>query len=202
MIDIILASKSPRRKELLRQIDIKFRCMPSDKEEVITKTEPEDVVKELSVQKAEDIESKQDDLKSVVIIGADTIVSCDDEILGKPKNEENAMEMLRKISGRAHKVYTGVTVIYKSGNRREIITFAECTEVFVKKLTDEDIKEYIATGEPVDKAGAYGIQGKFGKFVMKINGDYNNVVGLPVARLYNEVRDKIGIDLVNGKRNE
>lgn len=201
MTDIILASKSPRRKELLEQIDIKFRCIPSDKEEVITKTEPEDVVKELSVQKAEDIEAKLGHTsKDTIIIGADTIVACDGEILGKPKNEKNAAEMLRNISGRAHKVFTGVTVIYVADGKSEKITFAECTEVFVKELTDEDIDEYIATGEPMDKAGAYGIQGRFGKFVMKINGDYNNVVGLPIARLYNEVRDKMGIDLVNGKR--
>lgn len=197
MIDIILASKSPRRRELLEQIGITFRCVPSSKEEIITKNVPEEVVKELSVQKAEDIESQLEIRGETIIIGADTIVSCDDRILGKPANKENAAEMLRSISGREHRVYTGVTVIYLAGNVRKEITFAEKTDVFVAALSETDISEYIATEEPMDKAGAYGIQGEFAKFVRKINGDYNNVVGLPIAGLYNEVRDRLGIDLVS-----
>lgn len=199
-MNIILASKSPRRKELLSQIDVKFECVVSDKEELITKTLPEEVVKELSLQKAEDVEVKvKEKYENALIIGADTIVSCDGEILGKPSDEEMAAKMLRNISGRTHKVYTGVTVIYYNVGERKIISFAECTEVFVDHLSEEDIQEYIATKEPMDKAGAYGIQGKFGKFVTKIDGDYNNVVGLPIARLFGEVRRVLGIDIVSGK---
>lgn len=199
-MDIILASKSPRRKELLSQIGIKYRCMPSDKEEVITKSSPYEVVQELSVQKAEDIEQKCEITEDTIIIGADTVVACDEKILGKPQNTENAFEMLRLISGRQHQVYTGVTVIFRSGRIRKEITFSEKTDVFVRNLSEEDIKAYTDTREPMDKAGAYGIQGMFAKHIDKINGDYNNVVGLPVARLFNEVRKNMGIDMVSGMR--
>jgi phosphoglycolate phosphatase len=108
--------------------------------------------------------------------------------------------MLRLISGREHQVYTGVTVIFVTGRIRKEITFSEKTEVFVRTLTENDIRNYVDTKEPMDKAGGYGIQGKFAKHIYKINGDYNNVVGLPIARLYNEVREKLGIDMVTGKR--
>lgn len=199
-MDIILASKSPRRKELLSQIGIEYRCMPSDKEEVITKSCPYEVVQELSVQKARDIEEKCVITEDTIIIGADTIVACDEKILGKPENEDDAFEMLRLISGRQHQVYTGVTVIFKSGRIRKEITFSEKTDVFVKALSEDDIKSYIATNEPMDKAGAYGIQGMFARHIDKINGDYNNVVGLPVARLFNEVRENMGVDMVSGRR--
>ncbi len=200
MIDIILASKSPRRKELLEQIGIQFRCMPSLKEEIITKVVPEEVVKELSEQKARDIESQLEIKGDTVIIGADTIVAFDDKILGKPSDKEDAVNMLSSISGHKHQVYTGVTMIYLSGNVRKEITFKEKTDVFVRNLSKEDILEYVATDEPMDKAGSYGIQGKFAKYVEKINGDYNNVVGLPVSRLFNEAREHFGIDLVTGRR--
>ena len=189
MLDIILASKSPRRRELLTQLGVKFRCIPAEGEEIIKSTLPREVVKELSSGKALEIEDriKQDknientQLGDTLIIGADTIVSCQDRILGKPETEENAKEMLSLISGREHQVYTGVSVIYISGNIRKEISFAEKTDVYVRKLTEEDIEEYTETGESMDKAGAYGIQGIFGKFVENIDGDYNNVVGLPVA---------------------
>ena len=199
-MDIILASKSPRRKELLSQIGIEYRCMPSDKEEVITKSCPYEVVQELSVQKARDIEEKCVITEDTIIIGADTIVACDEKILGKPENEDDAFEMLSLISGRQHQVYTGVTVIFKSGRIRKEITFSEKTDVFVRALSEDDIKSYIATNEPMDKAGAYGIQGMFARHIDKINGDYNNVVGLPVARLFNEVRENMGVDMVSGRR--
>lgn len=208
MLDIILASKSPRRRELLTQLGVKFRCIPAEGEEIIKSTLPREVVKELSSGKALEIEDriKQDknientQLGDTLIIGADTIVSCQDRILGKPETEENAKEMLSLISGREHQVYTGVSVIYISGNIRKEISFAEKTDVYVRKLTEEDIEEYTETGESMDKAGAYGIQGIFGKFVEKIDGDYNNVVGLPVARMFDEIRRKIGIDITNEKR--
>lgn len=230
-IDIILASKSPRRRELLTQIDIEYRCIPSTKEEIITVKEPVEVVKELSAQKAYDVEKKvieetneksdiakiktdrqgnigQNQPQAKVIIGADTVVAYNGEILGKPKDEEDAFRMLSMLSGKSHEVYTGVTVVYLSGYEnypRKEISFSECTKVYVAKLTERDIRNYISTGEPMDKAGAYGIQGRFGKYVTKIDGDYNNVVGLPIARLFNEVRDHLGINLSDGtleKRNE
>lgn len=199
--DIILASKSPRRKELLKQIDIDFRCIVSDKEEVITLDKPKQVVKELAKQKVSDVENKIREVeginKDTIIIGADTVVVYDDKILGKPCDKEDAYKMLKNLSGNIHRVYTGVSVIYLSGKLRKEIVFAECTKVYVNSLSDKEIYDYIDTLEPMDKAGAYGIQGKFGKYVSKIDGDYNNVVGLPLSALYNSVKDKLGIDLVN-----
>lgn len=219
-IDIILASKSPRRQELLQQIDVCYRCMPSNKEEVITTDHPGEAVKELSAQKARDIEEQvrlqrkqssrdaqsfhtaqmqaQKNQCPIIIIGADTVVAFEGKILGKPKDGEEAYLMLSMLSGKSHEVYTGVTVIYLSGYEkypRKEIVFSECTKVKVADLSEEDIRNYIATNEPMDKAGAYGIQGKFGKYVTGIEGDYNNVVGLPVARLFQEVRDQLGINL-------
>lgn len=207
-VNIILASKSPRRKELLEQIDVKFSCMTSDKEEEIHSTIPFEVVCELSKQKAEDIErylkeeKNGQGLMENLIIGADTVVAFDGNILGKPAGEEKAYEMIHMISGKKHEVYTGVTVIYlhKTDNgeiHRKELTFYECTKVYVHNLSEEDIRAYIKTGESLDKAGGYGIQGKFAKHVDKIDGDYNNVVGLPVARLYNEVKEKLGVDIVS-----
>ena len=205
-MNIILASKSPRRRELLSQIDIEYTCIPSEKEEIIHADEPSDIVMELSNQKACDVEQiikleKPEHENSVsldtVIIGADTVVAFDGKVLGKPKDEEDAYRMLSMLSGNHHQVYTGVTVIYLCGNSRKELSFAECTDVYVKTMSSPDIWEYIATKEPMDKAGAYGIQGKFAKYVEKIDGDYNNVVGLPIARLFHEVRNQFGIDLTN-----
>ncbi|MBQ3546423.1 MAG: septum formation protein Maf [Lachnospiraceae bacterium] len=200
-IDIILASKSPRRRELLSQINVRYRCIVSEKEEIITKEIPSEVVKELSYQKANDIYDnllKSNEIKKdTIIIGADTVVSYEDKILGKPKNEEDAFNMIKMLSGKSHNVYTGVCVIFVSGKLKKEINFAECTKVYVSDLSDKDINEYISTGEPMDKAGSYGIQGRFGKYVLKIDGDYNNVVGLPIAALFNKVRDEFGVDLTN-----
>ena len=212
--DIILASKSPRRRELLSQIDINYRCIPSEKEEIIQESEPDKVVTLLSGQKAHDIEeqltNERNDVnhenpviqKDTIIIGADTVVAYDGRILGKPGDEEDAFEMLRMLSGKCHQVYTGVTVLYLCGNSRKELSFAECTSVYVRELPEQDISDYIKTGEPMDKAGAYGIQGKFAKYVEKIDGDYNNVVGLPISRLFHEVREKFGIDMTNRTRKQ
>ena len=209
-LDIILASKSPRRKELLSQIGISYRCMVSTKQEIITTDRPKEVVIELSGQKAEDIREQimqeiagqhlpEMSVRSPkIIIGADTVGSYGGRILGKPKDAKEAFQMLKMLSGNIHEVYTGVTVIFLSGGERQPVRwlqFSECTKVHVAKLSEEDIHEYIATGEPFDKAGAYGIQGIFGKYVIGIEGDYNNVVGLPIARLFNEVRDTLGVNL-------
>lgn len=225
-IEIILASKSPRRKELLSQIGVRYRCMVSEKEEVIETRVPSEAVMELSEQKANEVarqlleeragktaqteaigqaeKEKQSELvekmPSYLIIGADTVVSCDGNILGKPKDEAEAFRMLRTLSGRTHEVYTGVTVLFVPEREEKPIRklqFAECTKVCVAALSDADIKWYIGTGEPADKAGAYGIQGQFGKFVLKIEGDYNNVVGLPVARLFQEVRSRWGLNMTD-----
>lgn len=188
MSKIILASQSPRRKELLKQIGVQFICMPSELDEIITKVNPEDVVKELSFQKANDIASKID--YSAIIIGADTIVALEDKILGKPINENNAKQMLQSLQGRMHQVYTGITVIIKNEQSIDNIIFAEQTNVYMYPMSESQIEDYVATGEPLDKAGAYGIQGIFAKYIQKIEGDYNNVVGLPIARLYQELLKK------------
>lgn len=181
---VILASASPRRRKLLAQIGIDFEIMASDKEERITAEEPAEICMHLAMQKALDVQNQlcDRDLAGYTIIGADTIVVLDREILGKPKNEEHASSMLRELSGREHQVYTGVCVV----RGHDVRTFAEKTDVYVAPLTDRDIEAYIATGDPMDKAGAYGIQGIFAKHIEKIDGDYFNVVGLPIGRLWRE----------------
>lgn len=191
-MDFILASASPRRKELLEQIGLNFEIIKSDVEEVITKTLPGDIVMELSRQKAMDVASKLN--KKACVIGSDTIVSVNNRVLGKPKNQSEAYEMIKSIQGRYHQVYTGVAVVisHTESSPEPILNFADLTEVNVYPMTEEQIIDYINTNEPYDKAGAYGIQGLFGKHVKGIKGDYNTVVGLPIARLYNELF-KLGI---------
>ena len=181
---IILASASPRRRELLTQIGINFEVMVSDKEERITAEEPADICMHLAMQKALDVRDRLCDRDNAgcTIIGADTIVVLERVILGKPKNEDHAAQMLRELSGREHQVYTGVCVV----RGVDVRTFAERTDVYVAPLSDRDIAAYIATGDPMDKAGAYGIQGIFAKHIEKIDGDYFNVVGLPIGRLWRE----------------
>lgn len=187
MKKIILASGSPRRRELLTQIGIDFDVVTSNAEEIITRTYPQDIVCELSCLKAKAVynmlKEPQKDIDNSVIIGADTIVYCDGEILGKPADNDDAYRMIKKISGGVHQVYTGVTFIYK-GN---VKSFSEKTDVSVYDMSETEINRYIQTGEAIDKAGAYGIQGAFAAYVKGINGDYNNVVGLPVAKLYHEL---------------
>ena len=132
--------------------------------------------------------------EGTVILGADTIVSFDNKILGKPKNEEDAVNTLSMLQGNTHQVYTGVTVMERKDSKWETITFAECTDVSFYPVSEEEIRAYVATGEPMDKAGSYGIQGGFGAYVKGIRGDYTNVVGLPVGRLFYETK-KHGIEL-------
>lgn len=174
---IILASASPRRRELLKFITEDFTVRVSDAEEV---TDPalsaEETVKSLAVIKGESV---AEGFPEDTVISADTIVVLDGKILGKPKDEEDAFRMLSSLSGRTHEVFTGVCVLH-SGRR---LVFAERTEVSFFPLSEDEIRAYIATGEPADKAGAYGIQGKGCTLVKAISGDYNNVVGLPVAGL-------------------
>lgn len=182
---MILASKSPRRKELLGFITKDFKIIPAAGGEIIpVGTPPCDAVRMLAEQKANEIFASH---KGELIIAADTIVVIDEKILGKPKSEANAAEMLRTLSGRIHTVYTGVCVIFEDGAEE---SFAEKTDVEFYPLTDREIAGYIATGEPMDKAGAYGIQEKGALLVKRIDGDFYNVMGLPVARLARILRKK------------
>ena len=165
---IILASGSPRRKEILSKICVNFEVIKSDVDELITKEEPNDIVIELSLQKACDIAEKIEE--DALIIGADTVVACGKRILGKPKNREDAYNMISMIEGKKHQVYTGVNV-YSTIKQECIISFAECTDVEVFPMNKKQIESYIDTNEPYDKAGAYAIQGLFSKYVKGINGD-------------------------------
>ena len=187
MKKIILASGSPRRKELLTQVGIPFEVCVSKAIETTSRTKPEEVVKELSYAKAKAVynDGHEDD----VVIGADTVVYLDETILGKPSDKKQCKAMLKSLSGRSHKVYTGVTILWREpSGGMHVLSFCQETKVRIYPLTDGDIEEYIATGEPLDKAGAYGIQGNFAKHIESIEGDYYNVVGLPVARLYRELK--------------
>ena len=209
-VRLVLASASPRRRELLSQIGLEFTVMPSTKDENAKPTEAGALVQELSRQKAVDIweqlsggqgqnpdadqeqiseETQEPNLNGkrqpeLLVIGADTVVCCEGKILGKPHSREAAAEMLTALQGRSHEVYTGVTLYSQS----ETVTFFECTQVEFYPMTEVEISEYIDSKEPMDKAGAYGIQGLGARFVKGIRGDYNNVVGLPVGRLYQELK--------------
>jgi len=179
---LILASASPRRKELLALAGFDFSVETASVDEVFDPSlSPEAIVMHLACIKSAPIAEKHPD---EIVIGADTVVVLDESILGKPKNDEQAKEMLRRLSGRVHQVYTGVC-LNKGG---EHICFHECTLVRFKPLTQEQIDAYVATGEPMDKAGAYGIQGKGCVLIEGIEGDYFNVVGLPVSHLYDEIQ--------------
>jgi septum formation protein len=172
---LILASASPRRRELLGKIGIDFEILPAKGEEIITKTLPWEVVEELSFQKAKEIAEQQ--CEECIVIGSDTIVAKGEKIMGKPKDEKNAFEMLSEIAGDVHQVYTGVTLI-RTGSHQKVVTFAEKTDVFLYEMSESEILDYIASGDCLDKAGAYGIQDS--GFVEKIDGSFSNVVGLPV----------------------
>jgi len=185
-VRIVLASASPRRKELLGQLGIEFEVCVSDVDENIAETTPNRLVEELSARKAEAVFRQIDG--DVLVIGADTIVALEEEVLGKPTDAEHAKEMLRRLQAKEHQVYTGVT-IYKRQNGQEVCsTFYECTRVKFFPMTQEEIQWYVSSTEPMDKAGAYGIQGLGARYVERIFGDYNNVVGLPIARLYQELK--------------
>lgn len=181
MKHIILASASPRRKEILELADLKFDIMPSNAQEITTKTAPNEVVMELASIKAKDIYEKSE--KQSMIVGADTVVAYQGQILGKPTDETDAKRMLTMLSGQTHEVYTGVCVI----EDEKIKTFYEETKVTFYEISDEQIDRYIKTGEPMDKAGSYGIQGKAAVFIKGIEGDYYNVVGFPIARFLQEI---------------
>ena len=204
-VRLVLASASPRRRELLSQIGLEFTVMPSTKEENAKTTEAGALVQELSRQKAVDIweqlsggqgqnpdadqeqiseETQEPNLNGkqqpeLLVVGADTVVCCEGKILGKPHSREAAAEMLTALQGRSHEVYTGVTLYSQS----ETVTFFECTQVEFYPMTEVEISEYIDSKEPMDKAGAYGIQGHGALLIEGICGDYYSVMGLPVAPL-------------------
>ncbi len=184
---IILASASPRRRELLSQMGLEFEICPSQGEEKITEVLPERAVMELAQQKAAEIAGKT--VGDAWILGADTVVVYEQKILGKPKDAKDAKRMLRMLQDNKHQVYTGVCIWKKENGTEDVHCFFEKTDVVFYPMTEEEIDQYVATGEPMDKAGSYGIQGKGGLYVREIHGDYNNVVGLPIARLYHELKD-------------
>lgn len=189
----VLASKSPRRRELLKKIGVQAELMTANVDEsVIKNLPPENTVTELALLKATDVAKYF--CGDTYVIGADTVVCVDGEVLGKPKNIDEAKRMLRKLSGRSHFVYTGYCIVHcKSG---VAVSKYEKTEVFFKELSDKEIDAYVKTREPMDKAGAYGIQEKGSLFIEKINGDYFNVVGLPVCALAKLFKEEFEINLL------
>ena len=186
---IILASASPRRKELLSMLGMDFEIIPSQKEEIMPAgLSPEETVMQLARSKCNEVrELLREGEKDAVIISADTIVWIDGKILGKPSGEKEAFEMLSALSGRTHSVYTGICV-------NSAVSF-EKSEVRFAQLSEEEIRAYIATREPMDKAGAYGIQGLGGMFIEHIDGDYFNIMGLPIHRLYLMLKEQ-GVNLI------
>ena len=176
-MNIVLASSSPRRRELLSHFSVPFLVDPAaGPEDPPAGAGPEETVLTLAAAKADEVAARRPDC---VVIGADTVVELDGTILGKPADRDDAFRMLRALSGREHRVYTGIAVM--RGDER--LCGAEMTRVFFREMTDREINAYIDSGEPMDKAGAYGIQGKAALFVEAIEGDYYNVVGLPLCRL-------------------
>ncbi len=185
---IILASNSPRRKELLKYITDDFSVYVSNvDEEYDINLLPHEIVMYLSKQKALPVSNK---FPNDLVIGSDTIVSLDKEILGKPQNKDDAYQMLKKLSNNTHQVITGVSLIYNN----TVDSFYSTTDVTFYELSDEEIYAYINTQEPFDKAGAYGIQGYASKFVKEIKGDYFTVMGLPVGKLYQKIKKIIKVE--------
>lgn len=184
-MNIILASASPRRREIMTKMGYDFRVVQADIDENTNAENVADAVCEIAKNKAAAVAEKEKGL----IIAADTVVSIDGKVLGKPKDREEAYDMLSLLSGKRHEVYTGVCVT--AGNKT--VVFSEKTSVFFRQLSVEEIQEYIKTGEPMDKAGAYGIQGAAALFVKKIDGDYLNVIGLPATHLYTVLSNEFGV---------
>lgn len=185
---LILASKSPRRKELIARLGIPFEICPAEVDEsVICNRSPKETVLALSALKAEALlkDHPQD-----LILGSDTVVAIDEKILGKPRSREDAKEMLSLLSGRSHQVFSGFTILL--GSKK--ISRAVMTTVHFAPLSQSEIEKYLDSGEPFDKAGSYGIQGLGGLFVTHIEGDYNAVVGLPLQAVYTALKEEFGVD--------
>ena len=196
-MQIVLASASDRRKELLQRLGIEFKVMISDfnEESVDFDGDCSKYVQTLATGKVLDISKKLQDKSGKIIIGCDTVVSINHEVLGKPKDKRDAFLMLKKLSGKEHQVYSGITLL--NTENKKIISDFQCTRVIFSELKDEIINWYIETGEPMDKAGSYGIQGYAGSFVKEIHGCYYNVVGLPLNKLSFMLRD-MGVNLYKG----
>lgn len=190
-MNIILASASPRRKEILENVNVKFTVVASDIDEVVLENEPpKELVKRLAFEKCMDIARKN---KDALVIGADTIVVLNNHILGKPNNEEDAYNMVKLLSGKKHQVITGISLINLRSDKK-VIDYV-VSEVTFKDLSEETIRDYINTKESLDKAGAYGIQGYGGLLVENINGDYFNIVGLPISRISDLLREYFDVNL-------
>lgn len=190
-MNIILASASPRRKEILENVNLKFTVIASDIEEVILENEPpKDLVMRLAFEKCMDVAIKN---KDDLVIGADTIVVLDNKVLGKPKNEEDAYNMIKSLSNKKHQVITGISLINLNSDKK-VIDYV-VSEVTFKDLSDELIRDYISTNESLDKAGAYGIQGYGSLLVESINGDYFNIVGLPISKISNLLKEHFDVNL-------
>ena len=179
MHEILLASGSPRRRELFTEAGLNFEVVSVDVDETPNEKEPEKVAQELSRRKAVAADREPASGRNKVIVAADTVVIHNGKVLGKPKDEADAVRMLTELSGAVHDVITGVTILTPG---REEVTFSQRTRVRFRPLSEEEIRDYVATGEPMDKAGAYGIQGLGGRLVEGIDGDFNNVVGFPIDR--------------------
>ena len=191
---VILASASPRRKEILQNTKLNFDIQKSDIEEVILENEsPEDMVVRLAYEKAFDVAKRNTDR---LVIGADTIVALDNEVLGKPKDQNEAYQMIKRLSNKTHKVITGISLINLKENK--IIKDYVVSFVTFKDLSEDSIKDYINTNESLDKAGAYGIQGYGALLVKNIQGDYFNIVGLPISRLSDLLNNHFDINLFYG----
>lgn len=188
---IILASGSPRRKELLLQIGIVPEIIVSHVEEKSTSDIPAEVVMSLAEQKAVDVAKEMPE--GTVILGSDTVVAADGKILGKPKSHEEAYEMIRRLAGRSHQVYTGVCLVKKGpeGEADTVVSFYDETDVNVSPMTEKEIREYADSEEPMDKAGSYAVQGFFARYIDGLKGSYANVMGLPVHLVYQELK-KLG----------
>lgn len=186
---MILASKSPRRKEILEEFGFKFKIEAKETLEESKKENPKDFVMEIALEKAMVV---AEDNYEEWIVAADTVVVYNNKILGKPKNEEEAKEVLKSLSSHSHEVYTGVAIVNKQKNIN--VTFTELTKVYFKNISDQEINWYVETKEPLDKAGSYGIQGKGSILIEKIEGDFYNVMGFPISKFYEEMK-KLGFKL-------
>lgn len=189
-MEIILASGSPRRSDLMKQVGFEFRvstCNTDESyDEILT---PAEIVMELSLRKADAVFDKEMPEKDTVVVAADTVVALGNEILGKPKDRNDAIRMLNELSGKKHQVYTGVTLYYYVNGRVFIENFADCADVYFRELSQETITSYVDSWEPMDKAGAYGIQGLGAILVDKIDGDYYTIVGLPISKVYHSIKN-------------
>ncbi len=189
-MEIILASASPRRSDLMKQAGFDFRVSTCNTDESYSDSlTPAEIVMELSLRKADAVFDKEMPENDAVVVAADTIVSLDNEILGKPKDRKDAVRMLTELSGRKHQVYTGVAMYYYVGGRVFIENFADCANVFFRELSQDLINEYVDSWEPMDKAGAYGIQGLGAVLVDKIEGDFYTIVGLPISKVYASIKN-------------